>query len=385
MNNKERQQKRFERDRKRRLEKRIQKEKDLCSYEKFASIDELIRCFYKCKKGVSWKLSVQNYEMNLFQNLSELHKKLEVCIDVSKGYVTFYIWERGKRRKIQACHISERVVQKSFSENILAPMLEDALIKNNCASQKGKGTSKAIQYFEEDLIAAYKKYGRDFYIIQGDFHNYFASIPHDKLIEKLDKYFHDEQTRWYYRSVINSFYEDGVNIGLGLGSQICQHFAIFYANELDHYLEKLGKCGRFNDDFYLIVRTKEEAAKILDNIKDIVQDLGLELNEKKTHIVKATHTITYLKTKFNLLKKGEVIKRPSRKAITRERRKLKKLKNKLDNGVIVFEDVRTSYASWKGSLKGKKCYNTLKNMDSLFNELFIEDWMLCYEKRIIKK
>ena len=89
MSNKERQQKRFERDRKRRLEKRLQKEKDLCSYEKFASIDELIRCFYKCKKGVGWKLSVQNYEISLFQNLSESHKKLELCINVSKGYVSY--------------------------------------------------------------------------------------------------------------------------------------------------------------------------------------------------------------------------------------------------------------------------------------------------------
>ena len=145
MTNKERQQKRFERDRKKRSEKRIQKEKELCSYDKFISTDELIRCFYKCKKGVSWKKSIQKYELNLFQNLSELHRKLEKGKNISKGYVEFYINERGKTRKIQACHISERVVQKSFSENILTPMLEYTLIKNNCASQKGKGTSKALQ------------------------------------------------------------------------------------------------------------------------------------------------------------------------------------------------------------------------------------------------
>ena len=65
MNNKERQQRRFERDRKRRKEKRLQKEKELCRYDKFTDIDELIDCFYKCKKGVSWKKSIQNFEMNL--------------------------------------------------------------------------------------------------------------------------------------------------------------------------------------------------------------------------------------------------------------------------------------------------------------------------------
>ena len=380
LTNKERQQARFERDRKKRLEKRLQREKDFCNYDKAISVEELTKAFYQCKKGVAWKKSVQNYEMQLFQNLSDLHRKLDKCEDISRGYVQFYIWERGKRRKIQACHISERVVQKSIANNILTPMLENTLIKNNCASQKGKGTHKAWEYFEEDLKKAYKKWGRDFYVVQGDFHNYFASIPHDKLIDELDKYFHDERTRLYYRSVINSFYEDGECIGLGLGSQICQNFATFYPNRLDHYMEKYGSCGRFNDDFHVIVHTKEEAKACLNGIYKIVDELGLEINEKKTRIVKATHTITYLKTRFNLLENGEVIRRPNRKSITMERKKLKKLKKKLDEGVITFSDVRNSYESWKGSLKGKKCYHTLQNMNKLFNELFIEDWRLKHEE-----
>ena len=352
---------------------------ELCNYDKAISVDELNKSFYQCKKGVAWKKSVQNYEMQLFQNLSDLHRKLDKCEDISRGYVQFYIWERGKRRKIQACHISERVVQKSIANNILTPMLENTLIKNNCASQKGKGTHKAWEYFEQDLKKAYKKWGRDFYVIQGDFHNYFASIPHDKLIAELDKYFHDERTRLYYRYVINSFYEDGECIGLGLGSQICQNFAIFYPNRLDHHMEKYGSCGRFNDDFHVIVHTKEEAKSCLNGIYKIVDELGLEINEKKTRIVKATHVIIYLKTRFNLLRNGEVIRRPNRKSITRERKKIKKLKNKLDNGIITFEDVRTSYASWRGSIRDKKCYTTLQNMDKLFNKLFIEEWRLEYE------
>ena len=76
MTNKERQQARFERDRKKRLEKRLQKEREFCNYDKAISVDELIKAFYECKKGVSWKKSVQNYEMQLFQNVSELHRKL---------------------------------------------------------------------------------------------------------------------------------------------------------------------------------------------------------------------------------------------------------------------------------------------------------------------
>ena len=64
----------------------------------------------------------------------------------------------------------------------------------------------------------------------------------------------------------------------------------------------------------------------------------------------------------------------------RERRKLKKLKIKLDNGEIEFNDVRTSYNSWRGLLKDKKCYKTKQSMDKLFNQLFIEDWRYSYEQ-----
>ena len=178
--------------------------------------------------------------------------------------------------------------------------------------------------------------------------------------------------------MINSFYENGESIGLGLGSQMCQIFAIFYPNELDHYLEQFGPCGRFNDDFYVMVHTKEEAQDILTGVKEIVKDLELELNEEKTHIVKATHMVTFLKTKFNLLKNGEVLKRPNRKSITHERQKLKKQQKKLDGDIMTFPDVRASYGSWKGSLKTKKCYKTIESMDMLFNRLFIEEWRKKY-------
>ena len=379
MTNKERRDARYKRRKEKRLMKRLEMEKLLCDFDKAISIEDLEKSFYKCKKGVSWKRSVQNFEMQLFQNISELHKKMKNGEDVSKGYVQFELFERGKRRRIQACHISERVVQKSYSENCLSEILNRTLIKNNCASQKGKGTSKALQYFEEDLQKYYKRFGRNFYIIQGDFSNYFASIPHDKLIREFDKYFHDERVRNYYRRIIGTFYENGECIGLGLGCQPCQNFAIFYPNKLDHYMEQFGSCGRFNDDFYLIVETKEQAKEVLVGIQNVVNDLGLKLNNKKTQIIKATHTITYLKTRFNLLENGKILKRPYRKNITRQRRKLKKLKNKLDRGEIEFADIRQSYASWKGSLKGKKCYKTIQSMDELFNKLFINDWRLNYE------
>ena len=105
----------------------------------------------------------------------------------------------------------------------------------------------------------------------------------------------------------------------------------------------------------------------------------MEVNVYKNQTCFIRLSVRYLKTRFNLLRNGEVLRRPNRKSITRERKKLKKLRKKLDDGVITFSDIRNSYESWKGSLKGKKCYRTLQNMNKLFNELFIKNWRLDYE------
>lgn len=94
MTNKERRDARYKRRKEKRLMKRLEMEKLLCDFDKAISIEELEKSFYKCKKGVSWKRSVQNFEMQLFQNISELHKKMKNGEDVSKGYVEFELFER---------------------------------------------------------------------------------------------------------------------------------------------------------------------------------------------------------------------------------------------------------------------------------------------------
>lgn len=40
-----------------------------------------------------------------------------------------------------------------------------------------------------------------------------------------------------------------------------------------------------------------------------------------------------------------------------------------------YKDIENQYTSWKGNLKNYLCYNTMKNMDILFNELFIEPFI----------
>ena len=81
--------------------------------ENIASYKSLYRANRKSMRNVSWKASVQRYQMNLLRNLEETRKKLLAGEEVTRGFVEFDTMERGKVRHIRSVHYSERVAQRS--------------------------------------------------------------------------------------------------------------------------------------------------------------------------------------------------------------------------------------------------------------------------------
>lgn len=165
--------------------------------------------------------------------------------------------------------------------------------------------------------------------------------------------------------------------GLGLGSEINQTLAITLPNPLDHYIkEVLGikPYGRYMDDSYLIDESKEYLEYCLVKIREICAELEITISEKKTRIVKLSHGFTFLKTQVYLTETGKIIRKPCHDAIVRERRKLKKQKKLVDEGIMTYEDVRASYSSWRGSMEHRNARKTVHSMDLLYDRLFIESW-----------
>lgn len=122
-------------------------------------------------------------------------------------------------------------------------------------------------------------------------------------------------------------------------------------------------------------KNKSDAQEMLEIVKDEVRKAKLILNENKTYICKITHRFTFLKTDFKITKTGKIIKMLTRQNVTKQRQKLKKLSKMVDNGLLTFKDAQASYQSWRGYAKKKNSHNTIKSMDKLFNELFINNWI----------
>lgn len=374
MTSEERRERRYLRRKAARDAKRRAKLSEYDDFDRVASLNSLNKAADEAQVGVAWKASVQRYNYTRMLNIYRTHQDLLKGRDIRKGFICFDLMERGKLRHIKSVHFSERVVQKSICRNALYPVLTNSLIYDNGASQRGKGTQFALDRMTLHLVRHIHRHGRTGGILLIDFSDYFGQADHAALEKIYRAAFNDDRLRALGLSFIYAFGE----IGLGLGSETSQINAVALRSPSDHFVKEVLRIkgyGAYMDDSYLIHEDVEYLRECLEKLREVYARYGITINEKKTKICDLRHGFTYLKTRFYITDGGHIIKKPCRDAITRERRKLKKQAKLLEAGVLTFENIRTSYASWRGSMSHRDAYRTVKSMDALFNRLFIENWI----------
>ena len=347
----------------------VQREAD--SFDAVFTYENLYQAYKCCRRGVAWKSSVQRYIANAPLLVCRTHKQLHDGIFRSPGFYEFDLYERGKCRHIRSTVIGERVVQRCLCDRALVPMLGRTFIYDNGASMKYKGYDFAIRRITSHLQKHYRRYGQEGYVLLFDFSKFFDNISHAVIKAALRKEFTDERLLKLTFHFIDAFGD----IGMGLGSQISQVLALESANRLDHYIKEVLRIkyyGRYMDDGYLIHPSKEYLQKCVAAIKKICEDLGIKLNTKKTQIVKLSHGFTWLKVRFFLTKSGKVVKKIYKRSVTRMRVKLKKLKKRLSEGLLLPSDVYQTWQSWRAYAMKFNAYNTVNNMAELVKQLFYQ-------------
>ena len=396
----------------RRKEKREEKKKklygDCDNFQNLINYRALYLANRKSKRGVTWKASVQRYQMNLLKNLEMTQSALEKGQDITKGFVEFDTMERGKLRHIRSIHFSERVVQRSVCDNALVPMLRRSLIYDNGACLPGKGIDQSLDRLEAHLQKFYRKnnFSNEGWAVLFDFSGFFDNILHEHCFWIYRIAFSDGKILWLLSCFVIPF--GCPNIGrrnnpairrknsrkgytgksLGLGSQISQITAVAYPNAIDHYIKErlhVRFYGRYMDDGYMLFRTKESAKKAIAALKRLCPKLGIKLNEKKTRIAKIKHGIRFLKVKMTLTETGKVKRRMTRKSIVRQRRKLKKFAAEVQKGNMTLEDAKTSHASWKGHAIRRGGAMAARKLDELFEALFGVKAPVCKIKKRRKR
>lgn len=148
------------------------------------SFESLYKAHMRARLGKRGKREVIEFEMNLSENLWDLHYDLLYGRYKMSEYRKFMIHD-PKAREIQAISYRDRVIQHSICDNYLVPLLEKRLIFYNVACRKNKGTGLAISALKKLMTSHYKKCGLGGYIIKIDIKKYFDSIDHELLKDKI--------------------------------------------------------------------------------------------------------------------------------------------------------------------------------------------------------
>lgn len=358
--------------RKRRDEQRAAKRAERiarCNMETVADMDNLCAASKQAARGVSWKSSVQRYRKDELRNVVKARRDLILGNDIRKGFIHFDLYERGKLRHISSVRFSERVIQKSLTQNALVPAIAPTLIYDNSANRKGKGTDFAIKRMKHHLAEHYRLHGKEGYILLADFSDYFASISHGPVKEMVSRALDDERLIALEHAQIDAQGE----VGLGLGSEPNQILAVSLPNALDHFVTEMcgvEAYGRYMDDLYCIHSDKAYLQVVLVLIEHKCEQLGIVVNKRKTRIAKLSSGFTFLKKRFSYADAGRIVVRPCRDSITRERRKLKKQAALVARGLMTREQVERSYQSWRGGMAKLDARRTVLSMDALYKELF---------------
>ena len=167
--------------------------------------------------------------------------------------------------------------------------------------------------------------------------------------------------------------------GIGLGSQVSQITELTVLNGLDHYIKEKLRVKhyiRYMDDFILIHSDKNFLRQCKKEIEAYVSDLGLSLN-KKTCIYPLQQGIRFLKWRFILTETGKVIRRKDKKKVNDRRRKLRKFKERLDNGLMTMSQISDSFQSWRADAMRGNMRRVILDMEDFYRKLFGEEPPIC--------
>lgn len=299
--------------------------------EKVCSFDSLYKAMKKCKKNVMWKDSVQGYYKNALVNIHELRKSLLDGKYKIDKYTEFKIFE-PKERNIVATRLKDRVFQRSLCDNYVYEAITKSFIYDNCACRKNKGTEFGRKRMKAHLQRFYRKHKTQGYILKLDIKNYFGSTPHAIAKAAVAKRVKDEWACSEVFKVIDSYKGDK---GLGLGSELTQLIQLAVLDDLDHYIKeqlKIKHYIRYMDDMILIHHSKSYLKKCLEKIEERLEALGLKVNIKKTQIFPVKQGVKFLGFKYKLTDSGKVAMTLLKQKGNREKRKLKRLVKRSQNG-----------------------------------------------------
>lgn len=316
------------------------------TYTEMCTFEALYNAYLEARKGKRSKPGTAQYEANVLACTEKLSRTLSKKTYKPSGFEVFYVFE-PKKRLVQAPAFVDKVVLHALTDNVLYDAICTSFIRDNHASQKGKGTLDGLIRLKEHMVDYYRKNGTaEGWVLKCDVHHFFASIDHDLLKEKLKALFLKRDIDMEFYELLCIYIDK--SDGLPLGYQTSQLLALMFLDEFDHFIKEtrgFRYYGRYMDDFYIIARTKKELQDLLVEVERWMGDLKLELNSK-TAIFPLRNGIDFLGFHSYLTETGACVQKLRRSEIQRIRSRIKYWREAYPAGKETKESIICSFRGW---------------------------------------
>jgi retron-type reverse transcriptase len=317
------------------------------SFEDIVSLENLLEAWKEFLRGKRNKKDVQEFSLNLMDNIFSLHSDLLNHTYNHGDYQAFNIND-PKPRNIHKAIVRDRLLHHAIYR-ILYPFFDKTFIADSYSCRIDKGTHKAINKFREYSHIVSKNNTQTCWILKCDIRKFFANIDHKILLDILVEYIPDKNIIWLLEEVISSF-NASPNVGLPLGNLTSQLFVNIYMNEFDQFAKHKLKAKyyiRYADDVVFLSEDKYLLKKQIELIREFLfKRLKLELHPDKIYLKTLSSGVDFLG--MVNFPKHRILRTATKRRMFR---KLGKKREYLLDNLISEESFNQSLQSYLGILK----------------------------------
>ena len=196
-------------------------------------------------------------------------------VDIPKG--------DGGLRPLGIPAVKDRIVQAA-TKLVIEPIFEVEFLDGSYGFRPGRGCHDALREVDRLIKGGFT------HVVDADLASYFASIPHGRLLERVEARISDGRILDLLRSWLTADALLGMErwtptAGAPQGAVISPLLANIYLHPLDERMAALGyRMVRYADDFVVLCRSRGEAEAALAEIRHWVEANGLVLHPDKTHV-----------------------------------------------------------------------------------------------------
>lgn len=236
------------------------------------------------------RVSVEQFECNLENNLWELHRLLRekrykpepvLRVTVPKG--------DGKYRPLGIPAVRDRVAQQALLR-VLEPIFESKFLDCSFGFRPARSQLDALQRVEH-----YRDVEGCKWVVEADIEGFFDHVDHELLLDFVNEEVSDGSVlrlirSWLEAGVFTGGVVEESTGGVPQGGPISPFLANIYLHPFDLEMTELGyRLVRYADDFVVLCKSEEEADCALRDAERVLGELGLSVKAGKTRTVKLSN------------------------------------------------------------------------------------------------